>query len=83
MLSFFSRRPLFYNTIRPTFYDNQLSKYVIDTTNRVKKEHQIIANTNILKQPVIENEKERVNTLLPIFSFLSFLAGYYFSKYNH
>ena len=87
MLSFFSRRPLFYNTIRHTFYDPQLSKYVIDTTNQVKKEYQNVTNTNILKQPVIENEnkkeKERANTLLPIFSFLSFLAGYFFSKYNN
>jgi hypothetical protein len=55
----------------------------------VKKEHQIVANTNIMKQPLIENEneitniKERANTLLPIFSFLSFLAGYFFSKYNN
>ena len=71
MLSFFSRRP--FNS--KLYYDTKLSKYVIDTTNRVKKEHQIVPYTNKSNQYVASN--------LPIISILSFLAGYYLAKYNN
>jgi len=71
MLSFFSRRP--FNS--KLYYDTQLSKYVIDTTNRVKKEYPIVSYTNKSNQYVAYN--------LPIISILAFLAGYYLAKYNN
>jgi hypothetical protein len=76
MLSFFSRKP--FNS-KIGYYDTKLSKYVIDTTNKVKKEYQIVPYTN-------NNDLSKTNTntnrFIPIISMLSFLAGYYFSKYN-
>ena len=71
MLSFFSRKPI--NS--KLYYDTKLAKYVIDTTNRVKKEYPIVPYTNKSNQYVASN--------LPIISILSFLAGYYLAKYNN
>jgi len=76
MLSFFSKKP--FNS-KIGYYDTKLSKYVIDTTNKVKKEYPIVPYTN-------KNDLSKTNTntnrFIPIISMLSFLAGYYFSKYN-
>ena len=89
MLSFFSRRQILFNSVRPTFYDTQLSKYVIDTTNKIKGHHNLIPYTNISKQVfnvnknVDENVDKQINEFMPIISILSFLAGYYLSKYNN
>lgn len=74
MLSFFSRKP--FNS-KIGYYDTKLSKYVIDTTNKVKREYPIVPNTNNVIQ-----EQPNPNNFIPIISMLSFLAGYYFSKYN-
>ena len=74
MLSFFSRKP--FNS-KMGYYDTKLSKYVIDTTNNVKKEYPIVPYTN-------NNDLTNTNmhSFIPIISMLSFLAGYYLSKYN-
>lgn len=74
MLSFFSRKP--FNS-KIGYYDTKLSKYVIDTTNKVKRDYQIIpyTNNNGLRQ-------SKTISFIPIISMLSFLAGYYLSKYN-
>jgi len=85
MFSFFSRK-LFndksllypvkpYNyKIRPVAFDTNLSKYVIDTTNKIKKDYSVVPySTNYVQSPP--------NSFLPIVSLLSFLAGYYLSKY--
>lgn len=75
MFSFFSRKP-FKSKIYPV-YDTNLSKHVIDTTNRIKKGY----NYSIV--PYNSNYKPYPSySVLPIISMLSFLAGYYFSKYN-
>jgi hypothetical protein len=75
MLSFFSRKP-FNSKIYPV-YDTNLSKYVTDTTNKIKKDYSVVPyNTNY--KPCICPAYD----FLPIISMLSFLAGYYFSKYN-
>ena len=74
MLSFFSRKP--FNS-KIGYYDTKLSKYVIDTTNKWKKDYQIAPYTN-------NNDLIKTNThsFIPIISMLSFLAGYYLAKYN-
>ncbi len=77
MFSFFSRKP-FNSKIYPV-YDTNLSKYVIDTTNKIKK------NYNYSVVPYNTNYKPCTcpsNSFLPIITMLSFLAGYYLSKYN-
>ena len=77
MLSFFSRKP-FNSKIYPV-YDTNLSKHIIDTTNKIKKDY------NYSVVPYNTNYKPYTcpsNSFLPIISMLSFLAGYYLSKYN-
>ena len=83
MLSFFSRKSLIFNTTRPAFYDTKLSKYIIDTTNKIKQEHKNVHHTNILKQLTNTNTNTNTNSFIPIISILSFLAGYYLLKYNN
>ena len=75
MLSFFSRKP-FNSKIYPV-YDTNLSKHIIDTTNKIKKDY------NYSVVPYNTNYKPySSHSILPIISMLSFLAGYYLSKYN-
>jgi hypothetical protein len=76
MLSFFSRKP--FNS-KIGYYDTKLSKYVIDTTNKVKKEYPIVPYTN---NNDLTNINTNMHSFIPIISMLSFLAGYYLSKYN-
>lgn len=84
MLSFFSRytKP---NT-NTYYYNSNLSKYVIDTTNKIK-ESRNNANANDI---IIRDSNQHYKcecacdySIVPIFSMISFLAGYYFSKYNN
>ena len=77
MLSFFSRKP--FNS-KIGYYDTKLSKYVIDTTNKWKKDYQIAPYTN--NSLTNTNTNTNTNSFIPIISMLSFLAGYYLSKYN-
>ena len=82
MLSFFSRKP--FNS-KIGYYDTKLSKYVIDTTNKVKKEYIIVPYTNnndLIKTKTKTNIYTNMHSFIPIISMLSFLAGYYLSKYN-
>ena len=76
MLSFFSRKP--FNS-KIGYYDTKLSKYVIDTTNKWKKDYQIAPYTN---NNGLTNTNTNTHSFIPIISMLSFLAGYYLAKYN-
>ena len=82
MFSFFSRRTskLPINLV-PYSYDTSLSKYLIDTTNKIKadKDNLIVENIKLSDNQVIH---QCDCSLLPFFSMISFLAGYYLSKYN-
>jgi hypothetical protein len=80
MLSFFSRKP--FNS-KICYYDTKLSKYVIDTTNKVNKDYQITRYSNYVIPKQLTNPNPNPNHFIPIISMLSFLAGYYFSKYNN
>jgi hypothetical protein len=80
MLSFFSRKP--FNS-KIGYYDTKLSKYVIDTTNKVNKDYQITRYSNYVIPKQLTNPNPNPNHFIPIISMLSFLAGYYFSKYNN
>lgn len=80
MLSFFSRKP-FNSKIK--YYDTKLSKYVIDTTNKVKKKNLIVPYTNkVIEEQSISKLMPSSNNFTPIITILWILAGYYFSKYN-
>jgi hypothetical protein len=90
MLSFFSRKLFNYKIhpqsqpfnsfnykIQPVSYDTNLSKYVIDTTNKIKKDYSVVPYNSNYKSCICPS-----HSVLPVISMLSFLAGYYFSKYN-
>jgi len=83
MLSFFSRY-----TKPNTYYNTNLSKYIIDTTNKIKESHTNI-KTNTTEIIIRDSNKyykcecDCDYSIIPIFSMISFLAGYYFSKYNN
>jgi len=79
MLSFFSRKP--FNS-KIGYYETKLSQYVIDTTNKVKKDYPIVPYTNN-NDLTKTNTNTNMHSFIPIISMLSFLAGYYFSKYNN
>lgn len=81
MLSFFSRKP--YSSNMVYYYDTKLSKYVIDTTNKVKNVYPIVPYSNYVIPKQLTNPNPNPNHFIPIISMLSFLAGYYFSKYNN
>ena len=86
MLSFF------YRYTKPNsstyYYNTNLSKYVIDTTNKVKESYNNSdkKNTNDIitrdSNQYFKCECDCDYSIVPIFSMISFLAGYYFSKYN-
>lgn len=83
MLSFFSR---YTNPNKNTYYNSNLSKYVFDTTNKVKESHtKLKTNTNAITiQEPYEILKCNCDfSIVPLFSMISFLAGYYLSKYNN
>jgi hypothetical protein len=72
MLSFFTRKPFNYN------YNSNLPKYVIDTTNKLKKK---TIKDNLMPNFVsLQVIKPTYYILIPVFSMLSFLAGYYLSN---
>lgn len=81
MLSFFTRHPKLNlkNVIVP--FDTKISKYIIDTTNKIKadKDNLIVENIKLSDNQVIH---QCDCSLLPFFSMISFLAGYFLSKYN-
>jgi len=76
MLSFFSRKS--FNS-KIGYYDTKLSKYVIDTTNKVKRDYHIVPYTN---NNGLTKTNTNMHSFIPLISMLSFLAGYYLSKYN-
>ena len=79
MLSFFSR---FKNTISKcnTNYNTNLSKYIVDTTNKIKEKQK---NDIIFLDHYNDVKCDCDFSIVPIFSMISFLAGYYLSKYNN
>ena len=71
MLSFFSRQhPL----INPLIYNTNISKYIRDTTKKIQDRELNIPYKNLLKNPYNYN-------IMPLISMISFLAGYYLSKF--
>lgn len=81
MLSVFSR----YTKPKPIpYYNSNLSKYLTDTTNKLKQSRNK-ANTNniIINVPYRYYKCDCDYSIVPIFSMISFLAGYYLSKYNN
>ena len=83
MLSVFSR----YTKPRPIpYYNSNISKYITDTTNKLKQSRNK-ANTNniIINVPYryYKCDCDCDYSIVPIFSMISFLAGYYLSKYNN
>jgi len=78
MLSFFSRYT------KPYYYNTNLSKYIIDTTNKIKESHTNANRNDIIIHDPYEHPKCDCDySIVPIFSMISFLAGYYLSKYNN
>lgn len=79
MLSFFSR---YTKPNKNTYYNSNLSKYVFDTTNKVKESYK--NNDDIIIQEPYEYSKCDCDfSIVPLFSMISFLAGYYLAKYNN
>ena len=79
MLSFFSR---YTKPNKNTYYNSNLSKYVFDTTNKLKESYK--NNDDIIIQEPYEYSKCDCDfSIVPLFSMISFLAGYYLSKYNN
>jgi hypothetical protein len=82
MLSFFSR----YTKPNTYYYNTNLSRYIIDTTNKIKESY---TNTKpntydiIIQDPYEYSKCDCDYSIVPIFSMISFLAGYYLSKYNN
>ena len=70
MLSFFSRQPA---SINPLINTN-ISKYIRDTTKKIQDRELNIPYKNLLKNPYNYN-------IMPLISMISFLAGYYLSKF--
>ena len=78
MLSFFSRQPA---SINPLINTN-ISKYIRDTTKKIQDRElnkgYIIPFKNSFKNPF----KNPYNyNIIPLISMISFLAGYYLSKF--
>ena len=71
MLSFFTRKPYKYTI------DTKLSKYIIDTTNKIK-DRKMIANFIPATKYSYSYSQLQYN-LIPLISIISFLAGYYSS----
>ena len=69
MLSFFTRKPYKYTI------DTKLSKYIIDTTNKIK-DRKMIANFIPATKYSYSYSQLQYN-LIPLISIISFLAGYY------
>lgn len=69
MLSFFTRKPYKYTI------DTKLSKYIIDTTNKIKDRKMI---SNFIPATKYSYSYSQYN-LIPLISIISFLAGYYSS----
>ena len=71
MLSFFSRQPA---SINPLIYNTNISKYIRDTTKKIQDRE--------LNKGYIVTYKNPYNyTIMPLISMISFLAGYYLSKF--
>lgn len=69
-----------------TYYNTNLSKYVIDTTNKIKESQtntKAITNDIIIHEPYEYHNCDCDYSIIPIFSMFSFLAGYYLAKYNN
>jgi hypothetical protein len=82
MFSFFSRRSskLPINSV-PYYCDTSLSKYLIDTTNKIKEDYK--DNKCILNSNAITSYKNNCNChLISVISTFSFLVGYYLSKFT-
>lgn len=71
MLSFFSRQ---HPSINPLIYNTNISKYIRDTTKKIQDREVIIPYKNPYKNPYNY-------TIMPLISMISFLAGYYLSKF--
>jgi hypothetical protein len=92
MLSFFSRFTNVNNKWN-TNYNTNLSKYIIDTTNKIKEKEKekekekdknsMNINDNIIQYHYNDPKCDCDFSIIPIFSMISFLAGYYLSKYNN
>jgi hypothetical protein len=67
MLSFFSRQ---HPSINPLIYNTNISKYIRDTTKKIQDREVIIPYKNPYNY-----------TIMPLISMISFLAGYYLSKF--
>ena len=84
-MSFFSRyKHPNINTNR--YYNTNLSKYIIDTTNKIKdsnKNVKAITNDIIIYEPYEYHKCDCDYSIIPVFSMFSFLAGYYLAKYNN
>ena len=63
-----------------TYYNTNLSKYVIDTTNKIKESH---TNAITIQEPYEYSKCDCDFSIVPLFSMISFLAGYYLAKYNN
>ena len=75
MLSFFTRKPYKYTI------DTKLSKYIIDTTNKIK-DRKMIANfipATKYSYSYSYSYSQLQYNLIPLISIISFLAGYYSS----
>lgn len=80
MFSFFSRRPSKWPiNAMPYYYDTSLSKYIIDTTNKIKDNYK--ENNCILNSNAITLHKCNCH-LISVISTFSFLVGYYLSKFT-
>jgi hypothetical protein len=69
-----------------TYYNTNLSKYVIDTANKIKdsnKNIKAIRNDITIQEPYECHKCDCDFSIVPIFSMFSFLAGYYLAKYNN
>lgn len=65
-----------------TYYNTNLSKYVIDTTNKIKESH-TNSKAITIQEPYEYHKCNCDFSIVPIFSMFSFLAGYYLAKYNN
>ncbi len=81
MLSVFSR----YTKPRPIpYYNSNISKYLTDTTNKLKQSRNKANTNNIIINVLYRYYKCDCDySIVPFFSMISFLAGYYLSKYNN
>ena len=87
MLSVFSR---YNNPNTNTYYNSNLSKYLTDTTNQIKESYTTAnatvnekTNNIIIRYHYKYYKCDCDFSIVPIFSMISFLAGYYLAKYNN